>query len=125
MTAMHCRFATTMQQQYPYQQVPQNHTMGIISLILGILGLVGILPIIGSVAAIITGNMAKKDIAANPAMYTGAGLASAGVIMGWIGVGFMAIGCLCGIVWLVFFGGLALLSGTDVSSLLPALTALV
>ena len=115
-----------MQQQYPYQPAPQNHTMGIISLIVGILGLVGILPIVGSVAAIITGNMAKKDIAANPAMYQGPGMANAGVILGWIGVALGLVACCVILFAFALPFALALIgSAVDSSSLLPALRALV
>lgn len=88
-------------QPYP-QSAPRNNTMAIVSLVLGILGLIGVLPVIGSIIAIITGNMAMKEIAANPAAFTGDGMARGGQILGWIGLGLWALGCVC------FFALLAL-----------------
>lgn len=55
------------------------------SLVLGIAGLV-VCPLVCSVLAIIFGNKAKGKIAADPNL-EGEGLAKAGVILGWIGVG--------------------------------------
>jgi hypothetical protein len=71
--------------------------MAIVSLVLGILGLVGVLPLIGSIAAIITGNMAKKEIEANPGLYTNDSLARIGVILGWVGLGLAALGLCIGL----------------------------
>ena len=59
------------------------------SLILGILSL--ILCSLLAPVAIIYGNQAKEEIAANPGL-GGRGLAQAGVILGWIGVAVMVIG---------------------------------
>ncbi len=43
-----------------YVQPKQDDTLGIISLIMGILGWIGILPIIGNIVAIITGHIARS-----------------------------------------------------------------
>ena len=56
----------------------------IASLVLGIAGFV-ILPLVPSIIAIILGHNAKKDIAGRPGL-GGEGMATAGVILGWIGV---------------------------------------
>ncbi len=106
-------------------QVPlpgqQTHTMAIVSLIFGILGLVQVCPGLGSIIAVVTGNMAKGDIQRDPARYTGEGLAKGGVILGWIGIALM--GCaLCGfVIWLLFFGGMVILGLSQPSSWLPVL----
>jgi hypothetical protein len=42
--------------------------------------------------AVITGNIGRKEIAASGGSQTGDGMALAGVIMGWIGVGLGVIG---------------------------------
>lgn len=110
-------------QQPGYGQVPppaqQTHTMAVVSIIFGILGLVGVCPGLGSIIALITGNMAKGDIQREPYRYSGDGLAKGGVILGWIGIAFMACG-LCGfLVWLFAFGGLAILGVMSESGWLP------
>ena len=70
-------------QQIQYVQVAAAKTNGyaIASLVLSLLGLCGI----GSILAIVFGNMAKKEIAISGE--GGAGLAKAGMIIGWIGLG--------------------------------------
>jgi hypothetical protein len=63
-------------------QVAAAKTNGyaIASLVLSLVGLCGI----GSILAIVFGNMAKKEIAARGE--GGLGLAKAGIIIGWIGL---------------------------------------
>ena len=83
-----------MSQSYPppYQTGPTTNSTSIISLILSLLGLVGILPVLGSIGGIITGHMARNDIARSGGLQTGEGLAQAGIIIGWIGVLLWVIG---------------------------------
>jgi hypothetical protein len=69
----------------------RTSTMAIVSLIAGIVGLT-LLPIIGSIAAVVTGYMARKEIAASAGAITGNGMALAGLIMGWIGVVLSVVG---------------------------------
>ena len=66
---------------YPDPPVPVN-SMAVISLVLGITSY-SILPLIGAIAAIVTGHMAKQEIKANPYKYSGEGLATAGLILGY------------------------------------------
>ena len=68
-----------------------NSSMAIVSLIAGILGLT-FFPVIGSIVAVITGSMAQKEIRQSAGTIGGSGLATAGLVMGWIGIGLMAIG---------------------------------
>jgi len=70
---------------------PKTNTMALVSLIAGILGLT-LFPLLGSIAAVITGNIGRKEIAASNGAETGDGLAMAGLIMGWIGVGLGVLG---------------------------------
>lgn len=73
-----------------------NSSMAVVSLIAGILGLT-MFPVIGSIVALITGSMAKKEIARSGGALEGYGLAKAGIIMGWIGIGLMFLGlCIAG-----------------------------
>lgn len=112
--------------EYPSNQTnaPRTNTMALVSLVTGILGLIGVLPLIGSIIAIVTGNMAKKEIETNPGMYSGEGMARGGQILGWIGVVLGALACCGFLVFLIFFGGLAALGlSTETGLLLPALMA--
>ncbi len=88
--------------QYPYQTPPQappappTSTLALVSLISGILGWT-LIPFLGSVVAIITGHMAKSEIKNNPGALSGEGLATAGLVLGYIQVG---IAVLCACAWL-------------------------
>ncbi len=85
-----------------YSPVTKTSITAIISLIAGILGFLQVLPIIGPLAAIITGHIAKKEIRNSNGMVTGNGMATAGLIMGYIA---LALGlCACLIFTLTFFG---------------------
>jgi hypothetical protein len=73
-----------------------NSSMAIISLIAGILGFT-FFPLMGSIVAVITGYMARKEIQESAGTIGGEGLATAGLVMGWIGIGLTAIGlCIAG-----------------------------
>jgi len=82
---------------------PRTSTMAIISLIAGILGFVQILPIIGPIAAIITGHIAKKEIKNSAGTVTGNGLATAGLVLGYV---MLAIGVCALCVGILAFAGL-------------------
>ncbi|MEZ0397224.1 MAG: DUF4190 domain-containing protein [Anaerolineales bacterium] len=84
---------------YPPVQQVRTSTMAIISLITGILGFVQILPFIGPIAAIITGHIAKGEIKRSGGLVTGDGLATAGLILGYL---MLAIG-LCALCVFVIF----------------------
>ena len=88
--------------------------MAVASLILGIAGLT-VVPTIGSVLALILGYMAKRDIRQRPAETTGEGLATAGIVMGWIGV-VLTVLVVCGIV--AFFGFCAITTSSSSQSFL-------
>jgi hypothetical protein len=75
----------------PMQPVQRTSTAAIISLVAGIAGVVQILPLIGPVAAIIAGHMAKKEIKASAGTVGGNGMATAGLILGYITVALIVI----------------------------------
>lgn len=77
-----------------------NDGLAILSLVTGILGFF-ILPIIGSIAAIISGNMALNQYQLLAQPPGNAGLARAGVILGWIGLGLWTIGVVGGLLFLL------------------------
>ena len=72
----------------------------IAALVMGILGIVGC-PLILSIPAIIVGNQARNKIREDPTL-DGEGMARAGVILGWIGIGFAAVGIVFALLFLVF-----------------------
>jgi uncharacterized membrane protein len=82
--------------------VRQNSTLAIISLVAGILGWT-LLPFVGSLAAIVTGHMARKEIRQNPAL-DGDVMAVIGLVLGWAVVILSVLGIL---MFVLFFGGLA------------------
>jgi hypothetical protein len=91
------------EQQYsppPMQSMmPQNSTLAIISLIAGIVSFI-LLPFLAAIAAVVTGHLAKKQIRESNGMVTGNGMATAGLVLGYINLGLVVCGCL---VWAVFF----------------------
>lgn len=116
-----------MAQQYNYggatPQAP-NSTMSIISLIAGILGITFV-PFLGSIAALITGYMARKEIRESAGALGGDGLATAGLVLGWIGVGLAVIGiCVTGVLVVIPFC-LALFGAglSEFNSMLPVFLA--
>ena len=72
-----------------------NSSLAIVSLVAGILGLT-LFPLIGSVVALITGYMAKKEIRESAGALSGNGMATAGLVMGWIALGLTVVGLCCG-----------------------------
>jgi hypothetical protein len=94
---------------------PPTSGLAIASLVLGIGGLT-VLPLLGSVAAIILGYMARQDIRRRPGQVSGDGLAVAGIVMGWIVVGasiLVFVLSLLGVVASLCGFGLCGLSGTS------------
>ncbi len=103
----------------------QTSTMAIISLIAGILGLT-FMPFIGSIAAVITGPMAKREIRENPTL-SGEGLATAGVILGWIGIA-LGVLTLCGVgaIFAIPFCAVLFAAATEgINMLAPVLLSIV
>jgi uncharacterized membrane protein len=75
-------------------QVSAGDTSGkaIASLVLGIGGFV-IFPLVLSILAIVFGRLAKREIAERPGL-GGAGLATAGIVLGWIGIALVVLAVL-------------------------------
>jgi len=59
------------------------------SLVLGIVGLV-IFPLVPSILAIVLGRSAKREIQQRPGL-GGEGMATAGVVLGWVGVALIVV----------------------------------
>ncbi len=77
----------------PAAASPPTSGLAVASLVLGIGGLT-ILPLLGSIAAIILGYMARSEIRRNPHRLSGDGMALAGIVLGWISVGLAILGLL-------------------------------
>ncbi|MDI6770487.1 MAG: DUF4190 domain-containing protein [Anaerolineales bacterium] len=70
--------------------ITRSSTMALVSLIAGIAGWT-VLPFLGSIVAIITGHMAKSEISKSGGAVTGGGMATFGLILGYLAV----VGGLC------------------------------
>lgn len=68
----------------PYGYTATNHPQAVASLVLGVVGLV-ICSYVG-IAAFLVGRRARKEILAEPQRYSGLGMATAGWVMGIIGI---------------------------------------
>ncbi len=92
-----------MSEYYESPQVAPNSSLAILCLVAGILGLT-IFPVIGSIVALITGPMAKREINESAGRLGGESLAQVGVILGWIGVALTVLGiCLFGAAFAIPF----------------------
>ena len=85
---------------------PQTSTLAVVSLIAALAGF--FLWGVGAIVAVICGHLAKKQIKEGMGQYTGDGLATAGLIIGYIEIGLIVIGCLC---WIVIAFFLPIFSG--------------
>jgi hypothetical protein len=64
------------------QSRPKTNGMAVASFVLGLVWAFGI----GSILALVFGYMARSQIRASQGQETGLGLATAGIVLGWIGV---------------------------------------
>ncbi len=85
----------------PYQPVPEpapavlpTSTLATVSLVAGILGFT-FMPLLGTVVALITGYSARNETRSVPPRASGDGMATAGIIMGWIQVALAVVGFCC------------------------------
>jgi hypothetical protein len=106
--------------QPPYVQPARTSTLALVSLIAGIVGLFAV-PIFGSIVAVVTGHMAKKEIREGGGMVSGDGLATAGLVLGYIGVGIAVLGICAVVLWFLFLAGLfgLTLTQTGLAAILP------
>lgn len=78
------------QNQTPYTPSNQTSSLAIASLISGLLSWF-LFPIIGAIVAVITGHSAKNEIRASGGRLSGDGMATAGLILGYIQLGLTVI----------------------------------
>lgn len=80
----------------PYQQAPPavpTNSMALTSLIAGIIGWTAA-PFLGSLVAIVTGHIAKKELKERMGRESGDGMATAGLVMGYIQI-IPTVLCVC------------------------------
>jgi len=97
-----------VQPQYSAGYAPQygaptapNNSMAVVALVAGICGFT-VVPFIGSIVAVITGHMARKQI--RQTGEGGDGMAVAGLVMGWIVIALTILGTLA---FFLFFAAVA------------------
>lgn len=88
------------QQPYPARQTTNG--LAIASLVLGIVWIYWI----GSILALIFGYVARKQIDASQGWQGGRGMATAGIVLGWVGVGFLLLAMFIG-----FIGFIGVMAG--------------
>lgn len=79
-----------------YLPAPQTSTMAMVSLITGIASWV-VLPLIGAVIAVVTGHLGRKEIRESGGRLTGDGLATAGLVLGYLQIGLSVAGVCLGL----------------------------
>lgn len=86
----------------PYTTIPtqpKDSTMALLSMIFGIAAYL-ILPGIGALAAVILGHLGKSEIKKSAGMLKGNGMATAGLILGYIQIG-LSVLSLCAIIFIL------------------------
>jgi hypothetical protein len=86
-------------------QTPEKNCKEDASLVLGLVFACGI----GSILALVFGHQAKNEIEASNGTQGGEGMATAGIVLGWVGVG---LAILYLVIWIGLLGGGLFLSGT-------------
>ena len=84
-------------------QIRPNSQLAIASLVSGILGWT-LVPFIGTLVAIITGHMARREIRRSNGQLGGDGMAIAGLVLGWISAALWIVGI---VIIFTVLGGLA------------------
>jgi hypothetical protein len=77
----------------PGYRTSSTNGLVVASLVLGILWIYWI----GSVLALVFGYIARRQIAERQGMQDGRGMATAGIVLGWVGIGFLALVIVLGI----------------------------
>lgn len=91
----------------PLQSALRTSSTAVASLVCGILGWT-LLPVLGTVLAIILGHTAKREIQSSRGTLGGDGLATAGLVLGYVTVSLALLTTLAGIVITVTGAALAL-----------------
>lgn len=85
-----------MTEQIPQQQYttiptqPKDSTLALLSMIFGIASYF-VIPFIGAIAAVVLGHMGKNEIKKSAGMLKGNGMATAGLILGYVQLGLFVV----------------------------------
>lgn len=93
-----------------YAPTRPTNTMAVVSLIASITGLT-LIPVVGSIVGVITGHIARRQIAETGE--EGSGFATAGLVVGYVGIALLVIAVLAVIAFFVF--GVALFAAVPTS----------
>ena len=85
----------------PPEPAPPTSNMALASLITGILGFMG--PIVFSIIALITGYAARSETRSVPPRASGDGMATIGIVLGYIQLGLVAVALCVAIIFAVLF----------------------
>jgi hypothetical protein len=83
-----------------YQSPSHTSTLAIVSLVTGIICWF-ILPFLGAIVAVVTGHLAKREIKDSQGSLSGDGLATAGLVLGYIHLALSICGICVGIIFLI------------------------
>ncbi len=72
----------------------RDSTLAIASLVCGLLGWTFV-PVLGAIAAVVCGHLAKKEIRESNGQLSGDGMALAGLILGYVQIGILILGIVC------------------------------
>jgi hypothetical protein len=92
----------TTQQKERIAEPLKNSTLAIVSLVAGIAGWT-ILPAVGSIVAVITGHLAKKEIRESMGQLGDDALATAGLLMGYAWLALFVFLCALGLFAVMLF----------------------
>lgn len=104
----------------PMPVAKKDSALAIVSLVSGLVGWTFI-PLIGAIAAIITGHLAKKEIRDSGGALSGDGMALAGLILGYVQLGLVALALICVLVFAVTLIPVIQSGGEPFSALLTGL----
>lgn len=94
---------TSSRPSLPLSPTPPTNSLAVVSLVTGILAWI-LLPFIAAIVAIITGHMAKNEIKKSAGGFTSDGLATAGLVLGYVQLGLSL--CICLLVIVLTAAGL-------------------
>jgi hypothetical protein len=103
----------------PLPYAKKDSALAIISLVSGLVAWT-FMPIVGAIAAIITGHLAKKEIRDSGNSLNGNGMALAGLILGYVQLGLILLGIILVTVLVIVFG-----SNLDLNNGFNSFTSLI
>lgn len=88
----------------PQESMLPTSTLAVVSLVSALLGF-SFVPVVGGVVALVTGYMARNETRAFPPRVAGDGMATAGIILGWIQIALLVLGICCFAIYFLVVAG--------------------